>query len=152
MPNEYVHDVSQSDVSLNENPTGNTFNNEVTVVQGPTGDNDKIESQKAWTMEMPINNGNISTTTTNGLEQVSGDYKKFLYARVIHSNHVIQYHMQQIMERQKLVNKYRSMMMEGMGSIPLESNSYESDLVVILHTIQMKEVDNFWHLKTFGAV
>ena len=37
-PNEYVHDVSQSDISLNENPTGNTFNNVATVVQGPTGD------------------------------------------------------------------------------------------------------------------
>ena len=46
MPNEDVHDVSQSDVSLNENLTGNTFNNEVTVVQGPTGDDDGIESQK----------------------------------------------------------------------------------------------------------
>ena len=29
---------------------------------------------------------------------------------------------------------------------------YKSDLVVISHTIQMIEVDNFWHLKTFGAV
>ena len=47
MPNENVHDISQSDISLNENPTRNTFNNEVTVVQGPTGDNDEIESWKA---------------------------------------------------------------------------------------------------------
>ena len=98
-----------------------------------------------------MNDGNISTTMMNGLEQVSEGYKKFLYARATHSNHVIQYHMQQIMERQKVVNKYRSMMMEGMSLIPLESNSYKSDLVVILHTIQMIEVDNFWHLKTFGA-
>ena len=99
-----------------------------------------------------MNNGNISTTMTNGLEQVSGDYNKFLYARTAHSNHVIQYHMQQIMERQKVVDKYRGMMLEGMGLIPLESNSYKSDPVVILHTIQMIEVDKFWHLKTFGVV
>ena len=96
-----------------------------------------------------MNNGNISTTMMNGLEQVSGDYKKFLYARATHSNHVMQYHMQQIMERQKVVDEYRSMMMEGMGLI---LNSYKSDPVVISHTIQMIEVDNFWHLKTSGVV
>ena len=89
---------------------------------------------------------------TNGLEQASEDYKKFLYARVTHSNHVIQYHMQQIMERQKVVDEYRSMMMEGMSLIPLESNLYRSDPMVILHIIQMIEVENFWHLKTFVAV
>ena len=119
MPDENVHDMSQSDILLNENPTGNTFNNEATVVQGPTGDDDEIEIQKAWTMEMPMNDDDISTTMMNGSEQASGDYMKFLYARAIHSNHVIQYHMQQIMERQKVVDKYRSMMMEGMGLIPL---------------------------------
>ena len=58
----------------------------------------------------------------NGLEQASRDYKKFLYARATHLNHAIQYHMQQIIERQKVVNKYRSMMVEGMDLIPLDSN------------------------------
>ena len=99
MPDKNAHDIRQSDVSLKENPTGNTFNNEVTVVQGPTGDDDKNESWKAWTMEMLMNDGNISMTTMNGFEQASEDYKKFLYARATHSNHVIQCHMQQIMER-----------------------------------------------------
>ena len=47
MPNEYVHNVSQSDISLNENPTGNTFNNEGATVQGPMGDDKKIKLQKA---------------------------------------------------------------------------------------------------------
>ena len=47
MADENIHDVSQSDVSLNENPTENTFNNEATVVQGPTGDDDEIKSWKA---------------------------------------------------------------------------------------------------------
>ena len=39
-----------------------------------------------------------------------------------------------------------------MDLIRLELNSYKSDLVVISHTIQMIEVDNFWHHKTFEAV
>ena len=152
MPNKNVHDVSQSDISLNEKSTGNTFDNVATVVKGPTGDDDENESRKAWTMEMLMNDGNISMTMTNGSEQASEDYKKFLYTRATHSNHVIQYHMQQIIERQKVVDKYRSMMMEGMSLIPLESNLYKNDPVVISQTIQMIEVDNFWHLKTFEAV
>ena len=60
--------------------------------------------------------------------------------------------MQQIIERQKVVDEYRSMMMEGMSLIPLESNLYKNDLVVVSQTIQMIEVNNFWHLKTFEAV
>ena len=101
MPKENIHNISQSDISLNENPTRNTFNNKATVVQRPTGDDDEIELQKAWMMEMPMNDSNISTSMTNGLEQASRDYKKLLYVRVTHTNHAIQYHMQQIMERQK---------------------------------------------------
>ena len=57
-------------------------------------------------------------TMMNGLEQASEDYKKFLYARVTHSNHVTQYHMQQIKGRQKVVDEYRSMMLEGISLVP----------------------------------
>ena len=103
-------------------------------------------------MEMLTDNGDISMTMMSGLEQANSNYKKFLYARVTHSNHAIQYHMQQIMERQKVVDEYRSTMVEGMDLIPLELNSYKSYLVIISHTIQMIEVDNFWHLKTFEGV
>ena len=67
-----------------------------------------------------MNNGDILMTMTNGLEQANGDYKKILYARATHSNHIIQYHMQQIMERQKVVDKYRSMMVDVMDLTPLE--------------------------------
>ena len=49
-PEENVHDVSQSDISINENTTGNSFDNEVTTVQDPMGDDNEIELQKAWTM------------------------------------------------------------------------------------------------------
>ena len=118
----------------------------------PTGDNDEIKLWKAWTMEMLMSDSDISMTMMNGLEQMSEEYKKFLYARATHSNHVIQYHMQQIIERQKEVNKYRIMTMEGIGLTPLESNQHRNDLVVISEIIQMIEVDNFWHLKTFEAV
>ena len=124
MPDENIHDISQSDMLLNENTTRNTFNNEATIVQGPMGDDGKIESWKVWTMEMPMNDGDILMTTMSGPEQANRDYKNFLYARVTHSNHAIQYHMQQIMERQKVVNKYRSMMVDGKDLTPLESNSY----------------------------
>ena len=60
--------------------------------------------------------------------------------------------MQQIIEQQKVVNEYRSMMMEGMGLTPLESNLHKCDPVVISQIMQMIEVDNFWHQKTFNAV
>ena len=60
--------------------------------------------------------------------------------------------MQQIIERQKVVDEYRSMTMEGMGSTPLESNLHKNDPVVISQIMQMIEVDNFCHLKTFEAV
>ena len=91
MPDKNIHDISQSDISLNENPTGNTFNNEAAIVQGLVGDDDKIKLWKIWTMEMPTNDGNISMTMTSGLKQANGDYKIFLYARATHSIHSIQY-------------------------------------------------------------
>ena len=79
---------------LNENPTENAFNNVATVVQGPTGDDDENELWKAWTMEMLMSDSDISMTMMNGPELMIEDYKKFLYARVTHSNHSIQYHTQ----------------------------------------------------------
>ena len=151
-PNKKVHDVSQSETSLNGNPTGNSFNNVATVEPGPIGDDDKNKSQKAWMMEMLTSDGDISMTMTNELEQMSEEYKKFLYARVTHSNHVIEYHMQQIIERQKVVDEYRSMTMEGIGLTPLQSNLHRNDLVVISQIIQMIKVDNFWHQETFEVV
>ena len=68
------------------------------VVQGPSDDDDKNELCKAWTMEMLMNDGNISMSMMNEQEQMSEEDKKFLYARAVHSNHSIQYHMHQIIE------------------------------------------------------
>ena len=122
------------------------------MVQGPTDDDNENKSRKAWTMEILMNDSNISMSMMNEPEQMSLENKKFLFARAVHSNHSIQYHMQQITERQKAVNEYRSMMMEGMGLTPLESNLHKNYLVVISQIMQMIEADNFWHLKTFEAV
>ena len=77
-------DISESDALLNENPTGNPSNNKVTTVQGPTGDDNDIESWKVWTMEIPMNGRNIWTTMTSGLKQASGDYKKYLCRMATH--------------------------------------------------------------------
>ena len=56
------------------------------------------------------------------------------------------------MERQRVVNEYRNMMMEEMNLIPLESNLHKYDPVIISEIINMIEMDNFWHRKTFESV
>ena len=99
-----------------------------------------------------MNDSDISMNMTNEKELMSEDEKKFLYARAVHSNHLIQYHMHQIVERQRVVNEYRNMTMEGMNLIPLESNLHKYDPVIISQIINMIEEDNFWHRKTFESV
>ena len=121
-------------------------------VQGPADDDNENESQKAWTMEMLTNDGNILMNMMNEEESMSDDEKMFLYARAVHSNHSIQYHMHQIMERQRVVNEYRNMTMEGMNLIPLESNLHKYSLVIISKNINMIKSDNFWHRKMFESV
>ena len=122
------------------------------MAQGPTEDNNKNELRKVWTMEMLMNSGNKLANTTSEEESMSDDERMFLYARVVHSNHSIQYHMHQIMERQRVIDEYRNMMMEGMDLIPLESNLHQYHLVIISQIINMIESDNFWHRKTFESV
>ena len=117
--------------------------------QGPADDDDENESRKAWTMEMLMNDGDISTNMMNEEESMSEDEKKFLYTRVVHSNHSIQHHMHQIMEQQRVVDEYRNMTMEEMNLIPLESNQHKYDPVIISQIINMIEADNFWHRKMF---
>ena len=111
-------DIGQSDVSLNETSAKPLSNDEATTVQGPMNNNKKMESQKVCTMGMLMNNSDISTTTMIEQEQAKESHKKFLYARAIHTNHTIQHHMQQTMEHQRGVDKYRNMMNEGRDLIP----------------------------------
>ena len=115
-------------------------------------DNNKNELRKAWTMEMLMNGGDISANTMNEEVSMSDDERMFLYARAVHSNHSIQYHMHQIMEQQRVVDEYRNMTMEGMDLIPLESNLHKFHPVIISQIINMIESDNFWHHKTFESV
>ena len=49
---------------------------------------------------MPTIDSDISTMETEELEQIEDNNKKFLYARVVHANHMIQHHMHKILERQ----------------------------------------------------
>ena len=122
------------------------------MAQDPTHDDDENESRKAWTTEMLMNDGDILTSMMNEEELMSKDEKKFLYARAIHSNHSIQYHMHQLIEQQRMINEYQNMMMEGMDLIPLESNLHKYDLVVISQIINMIKTDSFWHHKMFESV
>ena len=148
-PNEKSDNDNQSDEQINKMSTVNSINESTSEAQGPTDDNKKNESRKAWTMEMLMNGGNISANTTNEEESMSDAERMFLYARAVHSNHSIQYHMHQIMEQQKVINEYRNMMMEGMDLIPLESDLHKYHLVIISQIINMIESDNFWHRRTF---
>ena len=115
-------------------------------------DDIKNELQKAWTMKMLMNSSDISSNMTSEEELMSDNEKMFLYARVVHSNHSIQYHMHQIMEQQRVIDEYRNMTMEGMDLIPLESNLHKFHLVVISQIINMIELDNFWHRRMFESV
>ena len=122
------------------------------MAQGPTEDDNKNESRKAWTMEMLMNGFDNSTNTTSEEESMSDNERMFLYARAVHLNHSIQYHMHQIMERQKVIDEYRNMTMEGLDLIPLESNLHQYHPVIISQIINMIESDNFCHHKTFESV
>ena len=101
---------------------------------------------------MLTNDGDILTNMMNEVESMSDDEKMFLYARAVHSNHSIQYPMHQILERQRVVNEYRNMMMEGVNLIPLEPNLHKYSVVIISQIINMIELDNFWHRKMFESV
>ena len=60
--------------------------------------------------------------------------------------------MHQMMERQRVIDEYRNMTMEGMDLIPLESNLYRNHPVIISQIINMIETDNVWHYRTLESV
>ena len=55
---------------------------------------------------MTMIDGDIFTMETEELEQIEDNNKKFLYARVVHPNHMIQHHMHEILECQQVVDEY----------------------------------------------
>ena len=99
-----------------------------------------------------MNGFDNSANTTSEEELMSDNERMFLYARAVHSNHSIQYHIHKIMEQQRVIDEYRNMTMEGLHLIPLESNLHQSHLVIISQIINMIESENFWHCKIFESV
>ena len=65
---------------------------------------------------------------------------------------MIQHHMHEIFEHQRVVNEYRSMADREEEMIPLESNQYKNDLVINQHIMRMIDTDIFWYGKTFRAI
>ena len=92
-------DYNQSDAPTNKMSTVISIDESMSEVQCPTDDETKNELRKVWTMEMLMNGRNISANTIKEEVSMSDDERMFLYARAVHSNHSIQYHMHQIMER-----------------------------------------------------
>ena len=101
---------------------------------------------------MPTNDGNIFTINTAELTQIEDRNKQFLYARVVHANHMIQYHMNKILERQRMVDEYRLMAAEGRELIPLESDMHRCAPVIIQHKMQMIDTDIHWYKQTFRDI
>ena len=65
---------------------------------------------------------------------------------------MIQHHNQQSLDRQKVVDEYRSMANGEREMIPLELNLYKNDLVINQHIMQMINTDIFWYEKTFRVI
>ena len=151
-PKEKTDNNNQCETPINEKSTENSINELTPVAQGPTEDDNKNKSRKAWTLEMLMNGGDNSVNTMSEEESMSDDERMFLYARAVHSNHSIQYHMHQIIERQRVIDEYKNMTMEGIDLIPLESNLHQYHPAIISQIINMIETDNFWHRKTFESV
>ena len=99
-----------------------------------------------------MNDGDISTIDSEELTRIKDKNKKLLYARAVHANHMIQYHMNEISECQRVVNEYQSMADGGQEMIPLESAEYKSDPVVNQHTMQMIDTDIHWYEQTFREI
>ena len=142
--NRDIPGEAKSQLSLN--------NKENDTVPCPTSNDDDDESQKAWTMGMPMNDGDISTIDSEELTRIKDKNKKFFYAWAVHANHMIQYHMNEISERQRVVDEYQSMADRGQEMIPLESDEYKSDPVVNQHMMQMIDTNIHWYKQTFWEI
>ena len=152
IPSEDENHLSLCHNEINRSDNEETINNKNNTVQGPTSYDEEIELRKAWTMGMPTIDGNISTMETEELEQIEDNNKKFLYARVVHANHMIQHHMHEILECQQVVDEYQSMANRGREMISLESDQYKNDPVINQHIMQMIDTDIFWYRMTFRAI
>ena len=96
--------------------------------------------------------GDISMSEADDEKRIEESNKKFLYARAVNANHIIQHHMQQILECQRVVDEYRSMADGEREMIPLELDLFKNDLVINQHIMQMIDTDIFWYEKTFREI
>ena len=149
IPSEDENQLRLSHNEISRTDSEEATNKENDTVPGPTSYDNEIESWKMWTMGMPTINSDISTMDTEELEQIEDNTKKFLYARAVHANHMIEHHMHEILRCQQVVNEYRSMADRGREMIPLE---YKNDPVINQHIMQMINTDIFWYGKTFRVI
>ena len=152
IPSEDENQLSLSHNEIHRTDNEESMNKEKDTVPGPTSYDNEIELRKVWTMGMPMIDGNISTMEAEELEQIEDNNKKFLYARVVHANHMIQHHMHEILECRRVVDKYQSMADRGREMIPLELDQYKTDLVINRRIMQMIDTNIFWYGKTFRAI
>ena len=152
LPSEDIINLGLSHNDISGIDHKEAINKEINTVQGLTSYDEELELQKAWTMGIPMMDSDISTMEADELEQIEDNNKKFLYARVVHANHMIQHHMHEILERQRVVDEYRSMANGERDMIPLESDQYKYDPVINQHIMQMIDADIFWYEKTFRAI
>ena len=89
------------DIPSEDNSQLSLLNKENNAEQDLTEHGEGIESQEAWTMGMPSIDGDISTMDSVERTRIEDKHKKFLYARAMHANHMIQHHMHEISEHYK---------------------------------------------------
>ena len=130
----------------------NLINKENDTVQGPTSYDNEIELQQVWNMGMPMINGDISMMDSEELTRIKDKNKNFLYTRAVHTNHMIQHHMHEIPECQRVVDEYRSMINGGRELIPLELDQYKNDPVINQDIMLMIDTDIFWYRETFREI
>ena len=65
---------------------------------------------------------------------------------------MIQHHMHEISECQRVVDEYRFMADRGREMILLESDMYKSDPVINQHIMQMIDTEIYWYGQTFRAI
>ena len=152
IPSEDASQLSLSHNEINRTDNEDAINEEKDTVQCPTIYDDENESKKVWTMWMLTIDGDISTMDTEELTQIDDSNKKFLYARAVHANHMIQHHMHEILECQRVVDEYHSMADGGREMIPFELDHYKSDLVITQHIMQMIDTDIIWYGKNFRVI
>ena len=74
-PDKKSDNYNQSDAPISKRTTVNSINESTSEVQGPADDDNENKSRKAWTMEMLMNDSDISANMTNEVELMNDDEK-----------------------------------------------------------------------------